>query len=519
MIRARELWATRIGLIFAVAGSAVGLGNFLRFPVQAAKNGGGAFIIPYLIAFILLGIPLMWCEWAVGRFGSTHGHGSMPGIFSKLWQNRAAKYIGVLGLFLPLTILIYYVYIESWTLAFSFFSLSGKYFGVITRQDMGSFLSSFQGIGRSPYFDGLSVAYLFFLITLIVNISVTWRGISKGIELLGKIGMPILFLMAVVLLIRIFTLGTPDPAYPERNVVTGLAYIWNPDFSHLLQAKVWLAAAGQIFFTLSVGFGSIQCYASYLKENQDIALSGLSTAMTNEFAEIILGASIAIPIAVMFFGSAATTDIANSGAFDLAFQSLPIIFQKIPIGQFFGMLWFGLLFLAGITSSVSLAQPIITFFQDEFDLSRKAANLIVWIFVFLMAQFVIIGLKGGFLDELDFWAGTFGVCLFAFVEVIIFAWIFGMPKAWAEINRGADIRIPRFFYYIIKYVTPLFLLVLFLTWFYQQGIDVLLLRDVEAGNVAWRVGARIMMLLTILGFLVLIFVSFRKRRGEQCQVK
>ncbi|MBE7416062.1 MAG: sodium:calcium symporter, partial [Deltaproteobacteria bacterium] len=128
-MRTREQWGTRIGLILAMAGNAIGLGNFLRFPVQAAENGGGAFMIPYFISLLILGIPLMWIEWGIGRYGGLRGHGTAPGMFDELWKNRAAKYVGILGVFLPLVVVIYYTYICSWTLAFGIFSIIGSFPG------------------------------------------------------------------------------------------------------------------------------------------------------------------------------------------------------------------------------------------------------------------------------------------------------------------------------------------------------------------------------------------------------
>ena len=126
----REVWKSRLGLIMAMAGNAIGLGNFLRFPVQAAANGGGAFMIPYFITFLVVGIPMMWVEWSVGRFGGKHGHGTTPGILYRLWKHPAAKYIGVLGIAAPVAFALYYSYVQSWTLAYSFFSLTGQYFGI-----------------------------------------------------------------------------------------------------------------------------------------------------------------------------------------------------------------------------------------------------------------------------------------------------------------------------------------------------------------------------------------------------
>jgi len=166
----------------AVSGSAVGLGNFLRFPVQAAQNGGGAFMIPYFISLLLLGIPLMWIEWTVGRFGGGFGHGTAPGIFHTMWEkNRFIKYFGVIGIFGPLVIFIYYNYIASWTLAYAVFSAVGKYGPVADQEGMLSLLKGFQGIEKNQFFSSLQSAYLFFLITFAINIFIIYKGISGGI--------------------------------------------------------------------------------------------------------------------------------------------------------------------------------------------------------------------------------------------------------------------------------------------------------------------------------------------------
>ncbi|HEU4401058.1 MAG TPA: sodium-dependent transporter [Candidatus Polarisedimenticolia bacterium] len=510
----REAWASRLGLILAMAGNAIGLGNFLRFPVQAARNGGGAFMIPYFVALLLLGIPLMWVEWAIGRHGgSHHGHGSMPGMFQALGKKRWIKYLGVLGLFNPLVILIYYTYIESWTMAYSFFSATGKYFGIATRQEMGRFLNSFQGFGTSPHFPGgIETAYVFMLVTLGLNIYILYRGITAGIERLAKIAMPLLFLFAIALAVRVLTLGAPDANHPDWSVASGVAYLWNPDFSQLTRARAWLAAAGQIFFTLSLGMGSIQCYASYLKKNDDLALTGLTTSVTNEFAEVILGGSIAIPVAVAYFGLAETQNIAAAGSFDLGFQSMPIIFQRLPLGHLFGFLWFGLLFFAGITSSVAMGQPIMAFLQEEFGFSRQRAALALLGAVLVFVQPVIF--VRPFLGEMDFWSGTIGLALFGLIEVILFAWVFGMDRAWEEITRGADIRLPRLFYYIIKYVTPLYLMILFGFWTWQDAWPTLLMKGVAAADRPGVLWARALMIFFMAVFLLMIGHAWRRRRAR-----
>ncbi|MBN1945000.1 MAG: sodium-dependent transporter, partial [Bradymonadales bacterium] len=477
----RELWGTRIGLILAMAGNAVGLGNFLRFPVQAAQNGGGAFMIPYFAAFLLLGIPLMWAEWSMGRLGGTRNHGTTPYIFHTLWRNPATKYIGVLGVVLPLGIAIYYVCIESWTMAFAYFSSVERYWGITTIEPMRAFLQSFQGVGSSEYFDGFEWAYLFFVLTMAINAFVLFRGVRSGIEILAKVAMPLLFLFAIGVAIRVATLGLMDTP-PPHSIEGGFAFIWNPDLSRLGESGIWLAAAGQIFFTLSLAMGCIQVYASYLNEKDDLVMTGFTTAITNEFVEVVLGASIAIPVAFAFFGAIGTQEIAQGGSFNLGFAAMPVIFQQIPLGAFFGTLWFGLLFFAGITSSVALMTPAIAFLQDEFGWSRRKAVAVVVGIVFAAAHLIIFGLGHGTLDEMDFWCGTFGLALGALIESVMFFWIFGMDNAWRQLHLGAERRVPRFFYPIMKVVTPLYCLVLFAAWGYQNGWDVLTMKNVAEAD-------------------------------------
>lgn len=513
----REVWGSRIGLILAVAGNAIGLGNFLRFPVQAASNGGGAFMIPYFIFFLLVGIPLMWMEWGIGRYGGKFRHGSAPGMFDVLWKSKIAKYVGALGLFSSTIIMIYYTYIESWTLGYSFLSITKNYFDLGDFQALKTYLYSYQGRETTQFFDGLTTAYIFFIITFALNFWVLYRGISKGIEKLAKIAMPLLFVFAIVIVVRVLTLGTPDPSHPENSIASGFGFIWNPDFSLLGDPKIWLAAAGQIFFTLSLGMGTIHAYASYLKPKDDIVLSGLATSATNEFAEVILGGSIAIPLAVAFFGVTITTQMAQGGAFDLGFAAMPLVFEKIPYGEFFGFLWFLLLFFAGVTSSVAMGQQVMAFLEDEFGFSRKKSTLTLGIFTFVAIQFVIFFLKFGYLDELDYWAGTFGLVVFALIESVIFMWVFGADKAWLEMNSGGDIKIPGFFYYIMKYVTPTLLLVVMLWWFVNDAIPIFMMRGIPEENIPYVWGARIFMLM-MLGLLFFLIHTAWKRKEKNSLV-
>lgn len=509
----RELWGSRLGLILAMAGNAVGLGNFLRFPVQAAQNGGGAFMIPYFTAFLLMAVPLMWVEWSIGRHGGKYNHGSLPGMFDVLWKNPIAKYLGVFGLFVSLSVLIYYTYVISWTAGFSFFSITKEFFGFNELTSMNEFLKSYQGAGDT-HFNGIGTAYLFLMITFFSTFFVLFRGINKGVELLAKIAMPLLILFGIILVIWVFNVGTPNPEFPDRSVADGFAFIWNPDFSQLSDSKIWLAAAGQVFFTLSVGMGTLHSYASYLREHNDIALSGLSTASINEFTEVVVGGSIAIPVAVAFFGLTMTVQIANGGSYNLGFVSMAVIFQQIPFGEYIGFLWFVLLFFAGVTSSVAMAQPMISFLKEQFGFNHKKATLIIGLVVFVVIQYLVFFLEYGALDEFDYWAGTFALVIVALLEVIIFAWVFGMEKGWKEMNFGADIKIPKIFYYIIKYVTPIYLIIILIFWTIEDAIPTLMMDGVDTESVPYRWIARGILATIFITLIFLIRYAWKRKERE-----
>jgi NSS family neurotransmitter:Na+ symporter len=505
-----EAWGTRIGLILAMAGNAVGLGNFLRFPVQAASHGGGSFMVTYFIALLLLGIPLMWIEWGIGRNAGRFRKGHIPGMFAAIWHHPAAKYVGVIGMVIPLVVMIYYTYIESWTLAFTWFSLTRGYWGRATQPEMIGYLQSFQGIGdpaasvHAPW-----TPYAFFVVTLTINIWIISKGISGGIERLARIGMPILFLFATILAVVVFLL----PAGPDGSTAwTGLNFIYNPDLSRIGEPGVWLASAGQIFFTLSVGMGSLQAYASYLSTKDDIALNGIATAATNETAEVVLGGSIAIPAAVVFFGVSGAMAVAQSGAFNLGFATMPIVFQQLPLGQLLGALWFSLLFFAGITSSVAMLTPIIAFFREEFGFRRETVSWVAGLLTLLFGLMHIAWLEHGFLDEWDYWAGTFGLVVLALLETIVFVWIFKPENAWRSIHEGADIRIPLVFKFIMMFVTPAYLLVILIWWGWQDAVPILRMERVEPGAERYVLLSRAVIVLFAVMFAVLVRTAW-KRNG------
>jgi len=441
-----------------MAGNAVGLGNFLRFPAQAAQNGGGAFLIPYLISFLLMGIPLLWVEWAIGRHGGQYGHHSTPGMFDRLGPQRWLKYIGVFGLFTNFTIAAYYTYIESWTLAYVWHSLVGTF----STSDPQTFFPAYLGIHENSLFALPMEALFWFLLTLALNVWILSHGLAKGIEIAAKIGLPLLLIFGAVLAVRGLLLSPGDPGVVQ-DPMEGLNFVWEPQLAGLTNPTTWLAAAGQVFFTLSVGMGTVHCYAAYVRRNQDIALNASAAGWMNEFVEVILGSSLLIPIATAYLGlQAVQAATAGGSGFSMAFLTLPTLFNNwgafAPIA---GAMWFGLLFFAGITSSLAMGQPIVAFFEDEFGQSRTRASAVFFLSTLILGFVCVWLYPGGSFDEFDYWTGTFALVCFALAEVVLFAYIFGIDRGWEEITRGADMRVPHAFRFVIKYVTPAFILVVF----------------------------------------------------------
>ncbi len=451
-----EQWGTRVGLILAMAGNAVGLGNFLRFPVQAVQNGGGAFIIPYLVCFLLMGIPLLWVEWSIGRFGGSHGHHSTPFILDKMGKRFFWKYVGVFGIFSNIAIAAYYCYIESWTMSYVYHSLIGTFSGMDQGQVSGFFsdyLDVFVSTTGIPF-----EAIFFYVVCLALNTWILSRGLSAGVERTAIIAMPLLILFGLFLAFQGVTLTSGEKGALYDGTV-GLNFLWTPEFDSLLNPKVWLAAAGQIFFTLSVGMGSIQCYASYVKARKDVALNAMSAGWINEFVEVVIGSCIIIPISIGYLGIDKVIELTTTGGLGLGFRTLPFLFQQWGdiLAIIAGVSFFGLLFFAGITSSLAMGTPLMGFLQDEFRFSRRKSALMFGIIILIMGLPTVIFFQEGVFDEYDYWAGTISLVIFALFEAILFAWVFGIDRGWKELNRGAEIKVPGIYKYIIKYVTPLLL--------------------------------------------------------------
>ncbi len=457
--RLHEAWSGRLGAILAVAGSAVGLGNFIRFPAQAAQYGGGAFMLAYFVSFLVIGIPLCWSEWTLGRMGGRSGFHSSAGVLHAVLRRPWAKYVGALGFIVVTLIYTYYVCIEAWCLGYAVNAAAGTFNAADL--DFGAFFGRFTGAGEN----GASVGFglremgLFLVLTFALNFFFIYRGVSRGIEWVCRYALPALILLALVILVRVLTLGTPDPAKPDQNVLNGLGFLWNPGnvAVDLLNPQLWLAAASQVFFSLSIGMGVIITYASYLKPKDDVVLSGLTAASANEVCEVGIGGLMTIPAAYVFLGAAGVAALAGK-TIGLGFIALPQVFTQMPGGQLFAFLYFSLLFLAAITSSLSMLQPGIALLEEGLGLRRRASVTTLCAITTFGAVFVWYFSKDlKALDTIDFWIANVLIFIQATMIVVIFGWVIGIDRGLAEARRGARIGLPAIWGPVIKYLCPLYL--------------------------------------------------------------
>lgn len=549
-IETQSAWSSRLGVILAVAGAAVGLGNFLRFPGQAAQFGGGAFMVAYFISLIILGLPMAWLEWVLGRHGGQRGFSSPPGILHAAWNHPMAKYIGAACVVTLLVLYTYYSYVEAWCLGYAVNIFTGN-IDFSSMESSKDFWGTFVGIHADGAGMKFSLKHIgpWILITYIINITLIYRGVSKGIEQYVKFAVPTLLVIAVIVLIRVLTLGTPDANLPENNISNGLGFMWNPTkvhlqenvdgnwthkreiigvppsvdnkvtrlqevsfFQQLKKPALWLAAASQVFFSLAVGFGAIMVYASYTKKDDDLVLSSLTAVSANEFAEVCLGGLITLPAAYAFLGAAG---VVGQGIFQLGFNILPLVFAKMQYGFLFGGLFFFLLFIASISGVLCQLQSGIAFFEETLDLPRKKAVILTMLVTSLGCLLVFWFSKDlKVMDTLDFWIGTFMLFFLSMINVIIFGWAFGPQKIFEELHRGAVIKIPNFFKFVIKFLCPAFLISIFILWIAlnvfglgNAGVDYHILDLIGSANasaspVAWLAIGNILILLLFFFLLV-----------------
>ncbi len=440
----RETWKSQVGFIFAAVGSAVGLGNIWRFSYMTYENGGGAFLIPYFIALFTVGIPLMILEFCLGhKFVA-----SAPLAFSKL--NRRFEWLGWWSVtFVMFGIVLYYSVIISWCLNYLLLSFTlawgddpGNYF-------FKEFLNISEGPGeigsvQTPIFLGLIVIWL-------LNWAIVHRGIQGGIELANKIFMPILFLLTCILVFWSITL---------EGAEIGLKAYLKPDFSVLTKPKVWIDAFTQIFFSLSLGFGIMIAYASYLPKRANLSRNAFITALLNCGFSVFSGIAVFSILGYMSVEMQKPINEVVTQSIGLAFVAYPTALSLLPGGAIFGVLFFTSLVVAGLSSSVSIIEAFSSAAVDKFPWDRK--RIVTCISVLGLGGSVIFTTNGGlfWLDIVDHFITHFGLIIVGILEAVLVSWFFPLERLREHINTVSDFKIGLWWSFLIRYFVPLILIII-----------------------------------------------------------
>ncbi|NRD75107.1 sodium-dependent transporter [Shewanella sp. VB17] len=444
----REQWNSRTGFILAAVGSAIGLGNIWRFPYMAYENGGGAFFIPYLFAMISAGIPFMIMEFSLGH----KLRGAAPKIFSKLGHKYGLRleWLGWFQILIAAVIAVYYVAVIGWAISFLGFSFTQSW-GADTN---AFFFSEYLKLG-----DNSPTRLGDFQLNIAIPMTIAWgitfltvfTGVKKGIERASKLMMPLLFIMVLMLIGRIIFLP---------GAFEGLNYLFQPDFSKIFDAKVWSAAYGQIFFTLSVGFSIMLAYSSYLPEKSDINNNAFMTVLINCGFSILAGILIFAILGYMAQEQAKPlTEVVSSGV-GLAFVTIPAAINLLPAPYLFGPLFFFALVVAGLSSHISIIEAITSALIDKLQVPRKKAAVIVCITGFTISM--AFATNGGLLllDLIDYFINNIALLSSCFAELIILAWLFKIADIRDYANRISDFNVGRWLELCLRFISPAILAII-----------------------------------------------------------
>ncbi|MEE1928654.1 sodium-dependent transporter [Streptomyces sp. TRM 70351] len=437
----REQWGTRAGFILAAIGSAVGLGNIWRFPAEAYRNGGGAFLLPYLIALLTAGLPLLIMEYTIGR----RSRKSPPAAFRRL--ARPAQFIGWWQVTICFVIATYYALILAWAVRYVGFSVTQEWGG--SAEDF--LFAEFLQLGETPGELGGYVSGVFWPLLLVwaAVLVVLALGVRRGIEAATKVFIPLLVVFFGVLVVRAVTLD---------GASIGLDAFFTPDWGALTDGSVWVAAYGQIFFSLSVGFGIMVTYASYLGRRSDLTGSALVAGFANSSFEILAGIGVFATLGFLAASSGGAIGDVEGGV-GLAFVAFPTIISQMPLGALFGVLFFLSLVIAGLTSLISIVQVIVSAVQDRSGMRRVPAVLSVGGAVALVSL-LLYPTNGGLylLDAADRFINQYGIALAAVVAVVTVAWVLRkLPELQRDADATSAVSLGRWWKLCLGVVTPIVL--------------------------------------------------------------
>lgn len=397
-VPAREQWSGQLGFLMAAIGSAIGLGNIWRFPGVAYSNGGGAFMIPYIIALLAVGVPVLLLDYALGH----RYRGSSPAVFRRV--SARFEWLGWWHVVICFVIMTYYVVIVAWALRYTIFSLT-----IAWGEDAAGFFNEYIGLGTIseagvPAYSARPIAGVVVPLVLVwaYGLYVVARGVSRGVERANRIFLPVLVVMFLMLVVRAMLLpGATD----------GLNTLFTPDWGKLGDYRVWMAAFGQIFFSLSIGFGIMLTYASYLKRRSNLVGTGLTAAFANSSFELLAGIGVFATLGFMaHVQNVPVGELEDISGPALAFVTFPTIISQMPGGPVFGFLFFASFTLAGLTSFISIIQVVAPAVAEKFGWSNVTATLACGL-PSAVLSFVLFGTASGLydLDVVDAYINNIGV--------------------------------------------------------------------------------------------------------------
>ena len=443
----RGNFGSKLGVILASAGSAVGLGNIWRFPYETGNHGGAAFILIYLGCILLLGLPIMIAEFLIGR----HSQANTARAYQILAPGTQWRWVGRMGVLAGFLILGYYSVVAGWTLEYIFEAVSNSFAG----KTPAEFISSFQSFSSNPWRPALWLT-LFLLATHFIIV----KGVEKGIEKSSKIMMPTLFIIILILV---------GCSVTSPGAGKGIEFLLKPDFSKV-DGNVFLGAMGQAFFSLSLGMGCLCTYASYFSKNTNLTRTAFSVGIIDTFVAVLAG--------FIIFPAAFSVGIQPDAGPSLIFITLPNVFQQafsgIPIlAYIFSVMFYVLLALAALTSTISLHEVVTAYLHEEFNFTRgKAARLVTTGCILLgilcslslgvTKEFTIFGL--GMFDLFDFVTAKLMLPLGGLLISIFTGWYLDKKLVWSEITNNGTLKVPTYklIIFILKYVAPIAISVIFI---------------------------------------------------------
>lgn len=447
----REQWGSRVGFILAAVGSAIGLGNIWRFPYMVFENGGGAFLIPYFFALLTAGIPILILEFTIGH----KMKGSAPLTFAKL--NKKWEWLGWWQVFISFVIAVYYVVIIGWAISYIGYSFTQAW----GKDTVGFFAGNYLGLTDGAFILGglRGPIVITTLIAWLISFVVLVAGVKAGIEKANKIFMPLLIVMLLVVLVRGITLpGAGD----------GLNMMFQPDFSQILNGRVWVAAYGQIFFTLSIAFAIMITYSSYLPKKSDIVNNAFMTGLLNCGFSVLAGIAVFSIVGFMKYQAGGELPARLSGVF-LAFATIPEAINQLPTMQtLIGVLFFLCLTFAGLSSFISINEVVISSFSEKFNIARKKTVVIYSIVGAAVSMIFATGAGLYILDIADRFINAFGVTLSGLVEVIIISYMLKLTILREHFEPISDFNVGKWWEITLKVITPLVLGISVIQNFYTE---------------------------------------------------